>query len=49
MDFSKRWQGIGQDAPQRPIAQAIFKTDPQAPANVLIPREKALDILKSGR
>jgi hypothetical protein len=29
----KRWQGIGQDPPKRAIAQAIFETDPQAPAD----------------
>ena len=42
----ERWRGVGQeDAPKRPsVIQAVFETDPQAAANVVIPRQKALDI-----
>ena len=29
---------------QRPIVQAVFETDPKAAANVLLPRQKALEI-----
>jgi amidase len=38
------WRGLRQDAPKRPILQAAFEADPQAAANVLVPRQKALDI-----
>jgi Asp-tRNA(Asn)/Glu-tRNA(Gln) amidotransferase A subunit family amidase len=38
------WRGLRQDAPKRPILQAVFETDPQAAANVLVPRQKALDM-----
>ena len=42
----ERWHAVGQeDAPKRrPIIQAVFEKDPQAAANVLIPRQKALDL-----
>ncbi len=42
----ERWHAVGQDdAPKkRPIIQAVFEKDPQAAANVLIPRQKALDM-----
>jgi amidase len=34
-----------QDVPKaRPVIQAVFEKDPQAGANVLIPRQKALDV-----
>jgi Asp-tRNA(Asn)/Glu-tRNA(Gln) amidotransferase A subunit family amidase len=40
-----QWRALGQDAPNKhPIRQAVFATDPQADANVLIPRQKALAI-----
>ncbi len=39
-----QWRGLGQDAPKVPIVQAVFETDPRAPANVLVPRQKALDV-----
>ena len=40
-----QWRALGQDAPNKhPIPQAVFATDPQADANVLIPRQKALAI-----
>jgi len=39
------WRGVGQEAPKgRPIIQAVFEKDPQAAANVVIPRKKALDL-----
>jgi amidase len=40
------FHALGQpDAPkQKPIAQALFEKDPQADANVIVPRQKALDI-----
>jgi Asp-tRNA(Asn)/Glu-tRNA(Gln) amidotransferase A subunit family amidase len=37
-----QWRGLFQDAPKHPIVQAVFATDPQAGANVLTPRRKAL-------
>ena len=39
------WHAVGQEqAPKRrPIVQAVFEKDPQAGANVLVPRQKALD------
>jgi Asp-tRNA(Asn)/Glu-tRNA(Gln) amidotransferase A subunit family amidase len=37
-----QWRGLGRQAPSRPIVQAVFEKDPQAAANVLSPREKAL-------
>ncbi len=39
-----QWRGLGQEAPKRPISQAVFETDPQATANVMVPRQKALDM-----
>ena len=42
-----QWRGVGQEAPTRPIAQAVFEIHPQAAANVFIPRQKALDIYNS--
>ena len=38
--------GINPDAPKgrKPVVQAVFEKDPQAQANVLGPRQKALDI-----
>jgi amidase len=39
-----QWRGLGQDAPKKPIVQAVFETDPQASANVLAPRQRALDM-----
>jgi len=41
------WHALGQpDAPKgrKPIIQAVFENDPQAGANVLIPRQKALEL-----
>jgi Asp-tRNA(Asn)/Glu-tRNA(Gln) amidotransferase A subunit family amidase len=39
-----QWRSLGSDAPARPIVQAVFETDPQTGANVVIPRQKALDM-----
>jgi len=39
-----QWRRLRQDAPKQPILQAVFETDPQAAANVLVPRQKALAI-----
>jgi amidase len=39
-----QWRGLGQDAPKRPIIQAVFETDPKADANVRLPRQAALDM-----
>ncbi len=38
------WRGVGQEVPRHPIAQAVFESDPQASANVLIPRKRALEM-----
>ena len=40
------WHAVGEDPQKkrRRIAQALFEKDPQAAANVLIPRQKALDL-----
>ena len=38
------WRGVDQDPPKRPIPQAIFETDPEASANVVAPRQRAVDM-----
>lgn len=38
------WRGVDMDPPKRAIPQAVFETDPQAAANVRIPRQKALEM-----
>jgi amidase len=41
------WHAVGQESAskgRRPIVQAVFEKDPQAGANVVVPRQKALDM-----
>jgi amidase len=42
----EHWRPVGQEGgpKRRPIIQAVFERDPQAGANVLVPRQKALEI-----